>query len=86
MATEQHPLIYETVQKCFTEYELQVIKRINDDIQSRQMELENLLQQKQSREINREQELKRLQILDEQVGEQVRQIESVYNSFLESES
>jgi hypothetical protein len=60
IAQEHQESIRQTVKNCFAKYEREIIKRINDDIKSRKAELENLLQQKESREIDRANEIKRL--------------------------
>lgn len=81
---EQYEPIHQTVKDCFDTYEREVIKRINDDIKSRKAELDNLLKQKESGEINRETELKRLHSLDADVLSEVRSIESVYEYLIPS--
>ncbi|GGA50061.1 hypothetical protein CYANOKiyG1_69390 [Okeania sp. KiyG1] len=55
------------------------MKRINDDIESRRPELDNLVKQKESSEINQEKEVKRLQSLDADVLSECRNIELIYN-------
>ncbi|NES18877.1 MAG: dynamin [Symploca sp. SIO3E6] len=82
LANEQWETIYQGVKDCFQAYEQEVNKRINDDIQSRKAELDNLLQQKESQGINQEVELKRLRGLDTEVAEELRTIESVYGDLL----
>lgn len=82
IARDQWEPINQTVKDCFDAYEQEVMKRINDDIQARKAELDNLLEQKQSHEINREVEVQRLQTLDADVLAEVRNIESVYTSLL----
>jgi len=82
LAQENWEPIHQAVKECFDAYEREVSKRINDDIKSRQAELENLLKQKESREINRDTELKRLNTLDAEVLSEYRQLESVYEDLL----
>jgi replication fork clamp-binding protein CrfC len=82
VANEQSKTVYNAVKECFDAYEREVSLRINDDIQSRKSELDNLLKQKESREINRETELKRLGKLEEDVFGQLQTIESAYNNLL----
>ncbi|MEQ8961590.1 MAG: dynamin, partial [Coleofasciculus sp. C2-GNP5-27] len=82
LSQEQQEPIRQAVKDCFATYERDVIQRINDDINSRQAELDNLLKQKESREINRQMELKRLRQLDADVLAECRQIESVYEGLL----
>ena len=59
-------------------------ERIDDDIKSRQAELDNLLKQKEEREINREEELGRLNKLETDVSGEYEKIESVYQAFLKA--
>ncbi|PAX60444.1 dynamin family protein [Brunnivagina elsteri] len=82
VANEQSKTVYDAVKECFDAYEREVSVRINDDIQSRKSELDNLLKQKESREVNREAELKRLRKLEEDVFGQLQTIESAYNNLL----
>ncbi|NES18881.1 MAG: dynamin [Symploca sp. SIO3E6] len=82
VAQEQWQPIYDAIQECFANYEQEVIKRVNDDIESRKAELDNLLQQKESREINRGAELARLRQLETDVSSASGNIEKVYQDFL----
>ncbi|MFH7026124.1 MAG: dynamin family protein [Heteroscytonema crispum UTEX LB 1556] len=82
VAHEQSQTAYDAVKECFDSYEKEVSKRINDDIAARKSELDNLLKQKETREINRDSELKRLKKLEEDVFAQLQNIESAYNNLL----
>lgn len=82
VAQEQWQPIYSAVQECFDSYEREVIKRVNDDIQSRKSELDNLLKQKESHEINRTAELARLRSLDSTLQEHCQRVEFEYQSVL----
>ncbi|NEO93314.1 MAG: dynamin [Moorea sp. SIO3G5] len=82
LAEEQWQPIHDAVNECFDDYERQVIKRLNDDIKSRKDELDNLVEQKESNQVNRETELKRLRSLDADVLYKVNGIESVYGYLL----
>jgi replication fork clamp-binding protein CrfC len=82
VANEQAPTVYDAVKECFDTYEKEVSQRINDDITSRKSELDNLLQQKKTREINRESEFKRFKNLQENIIEQLKKIEAAYNNLL----
>lgn len=82
IAQEQWQPIYSAIQECFDRYEQDVMQRINDDIRSRQAELENLLQQKQSREIDRDAELARLQALEQTVVGECQNLEAAYQRLL----
>ncbi|AFY43877.1 hypothetical protein Nos7107_3292 [Nostoc sp. PCC 7107] len=82
VAHEQSQTVYNAVKECFDSYEKEVSQRINDDITSRKSELDNLVKQKQTREINRESELKRLKTLQEDVISQLQKIEASYSNLL----
>ncbi len=82
VANEQYHTVYSGVKECFDSYEKEVNNRINDDIQARKSELDNLLKQKQTREINRDAELKRLSSLREDVAAQVQKIELTYSNLI----
>jgi GTPase SAR1 family protein len=65
---EQHQqTIAQAVKKCFETYEVQVIEQINNDIAARRSELINLLNQKESHEVNRETEIERLSSIETQL-------------------
>ncbi len=82
VANEQSKTVYDAVKECFDSYEHEVSKRINDDISSRKSELDNLLKQKESREIDNESELKRLNKLESDVFSELQTIESAYSNLL----
>ena len=82
VAQEQSPTVYHAVKECFDAYDREVSRRINGDITDRQSELDNLLKQKQTQEINRDTELQRLQSLQDDVAYELKTIESIYNNLL----
>jgi replication fork clamp-binding protein CrfC len=82
VAREQWFTVNNAVKDCFDTYEGEVTKRIDDDIKSRQVELDSLLQQKQAREIDRETELARLDRLKSDVSLEMQGIETVYQNLL----
>ncbi|MEH2392304.1 MAG: dynamin family protein [Nostoc sp.] len=82
VAHEQSQVVYNAVKECFDSYEREVSKRINDDIVSRKSELDNLVKQKETREINRESEFKRLKDLQENVIAHLQKIEAAYSKLL----
>lgn len=82
IAQEQKENVYQAVKTCFDAYETEVIQRINDDIASQRSELSNLIQQKETQEINGETELQRLRTLDTDIVTEVRGVESVYDTLL----
>ncbi|MGB5915861.1 MAG: dynamin, partial [Phormidesmis sp.] len=77
IADEQTPNISKAVKECFNAYEERAIDRISGDISARKGELANLVEKKQQHQINREQEIARLQQLEKQVQENVLAIESI---------
>ncbi len=84
VAQQQWQPVYDAVKECFDTYEKEVSDRINDDINSRKAELDNLLQQKQSREINYQTELARLKKIESDVSSESQQVEVIYQNFLRS--
>ncbi|MEH2196145.1 MAG: dynamin family protein [Nostoc sp.] len=82
VAYEQSQVVDKAVKECFDSYEREVSKRINDDIISRKSELDNLVKQKQTREINREGEFNRLKNLQEDVIAHLQKIEAAYSNLL----
>ncbi len=83
VAQEQWHPIYTAVQECFDSYEKEAMDRINDDIQSRQTELDNLLKRKQEQEINLNVERERLEGLSKKVVGACEAIESSYQELLQ---
>jgi GTPase SAR1 family protein len=82
ISQEQWQPIYSAVQECFDNYEQEVIKRINDDINARKGELQNLVKQKESQEIDRVTEVNRLQQFEADVLSESQSIENLYQGFL----
>ncbi|MGD1913696.1 MAG: dynamin family protein [Rivularia sp. (in: cyanobacteria)] len=82
VAQEQSTNVYNAVKECFDAYEKEVSKRIEDDIAARKSELDNLLKQKESREINRDEELKRFKDLESDIFTQLQNVESAYSNLL----
>jgi hypothetical protein len=80
IASEQWRPIFEGVQECFNNYANQIGERINYDINSRKQELDNLLKQKQSHEIDIKAEAKRLKDLEIEIQSQIKQIDFVRES------
>jgi hypothetical protein len=68
IAQEQWQPVYQAIAKCFDVYEQELVTRINADIQSRQAELDNLVQQKESHQIDREAEIRRLQNVETKIS------------------
>jgi len=82
VAREQWQPIYDAVKECFDGYDKEVTERLNDDITSRQAELDNLMEQKESREINQKAEIERLKTLETCVSGEAKAIETIYQHFL----
>ncbi len=74
--------IGDKVIKLFEEYEDGAINRINEDIKSRQSELEELLAQKEKGDFQKEAEIQRLSKLERDVYAQVQELESTYDSLM----
>jgi hypothetical protein len=70
------------VQECFDSYEREAIERIDDDIKTRKVELQNLVKQKESQEIDRVTEVNRLQQFEADVVKESESIEAFYQGFL----
>ena len=79
---EQSFSIYQIVKECFETYQQEVVRRINDDIQSQKTEIDELIKQKESHEINRDEEIKRLRLLDNDVLQQKDNLEDAYDKLL----
>ncbi|GAB4526876.1 MAG: hypothetical protein Tsb0014_07310 [Pleurocapsa sp.] len=82
VAQEQAPKVAEAIKECFITYEQEITTRMNDDIQARKAELDNLVKQKESVEINQGIEIARLEKLEEDVSSETEKIEAAYQSFL----
>ncbi|MGK7918002.1 MAG: dynamin family protein [Prochloraceae cyanobacterium] len=82
VAQEQSPRVYDAIKECFDVYEQEVTDRMNDDINSRQAELDNLVKQKESVEINQGAEIDRLRKLQADIESQSQKIETAYQSFV----
>jgi hypothetical protein len=81
IAQEQWQTIYQAVQKCFDQYQSAVIDRINADIEARQAELENLLEQKETFTLNRDAEVKRLQNLEAAIAAEYKSLTTLTQPF-----
>lgn len=82
IAQEKYQPIYNAVQDCFDAYNQEVMQRLQEDIQARKQELDNLLEQKNSREIDRQTEVARLETLEKSVSSECESIESAYQNLL----
>ncbi|MGL6341622.1 MAG: dynamin family protein, partial [Waterburya sp.] len=86
VAREQAPKVAEAIQECFITYEREITERMNDDINSRKAELDNLVERKEAVEIDRAAEIARLQELEKTVNAEANKIESIYQNLLASYS
>ena len=78
IANEQWQPVYDGVQLCFDQYEEQVMERIEQDICDRKAELDNLVAQKESREIDRDAEIARLKEAEASIKAASRRIDEAY--------
>ena len=84
LAEQQQQPVYEGVQACFDKYEEQVMERIEQDICDRSAELNNLLAQKQTKEIDRDAEINRLKSAEATIRAASERIDIAYQSALTS--
>lgn len=82
VAQEQSFVVYQAVKECFETYQQEVVRRMNDDITARRTELNELVKQKETREVDRETEIQRLNALDDGVLKQSHQVEDAYDHLL----
>ncbi|MCD8485993.1 MAG: dynamin family protein [Desertifilum sp.] len=82
VAQEQWQPIYDAIAECFDTYEREVTERLNDDINARKAELDNLMQQKNSQEISRTAECDRFKRFAAEVSAETEQVETLYQGFL----
>lgn len=83
IASEQSEVIRKLIQDCFDAYGNEVVSRMNDDIQSRKSEIDDLVKQKNRSQIDRDAEIKRLTGLDNHILYLLHQIEDNYDFLLE---
>jgi GTPase SAR1 family protein len=86
VAKEQSPKVSAAVKECFDVYEQEIGDRMNDDIKSRKAELNNLLKQKESVEIDNNSEIERLQKIERDLHTESQKIETAYQAFLAASS
>ena len=82
IAKEQSPKVGKAIADCFTTYEREISLRMEEDIQSRQAELNNLVEQKQAVEIDRGVEIARLQQLEKEIDEAATKIDGLYQTYV----
>lgn len=84
VAQEQSPKVADAIKECFDTYEGEISTRMNQDIQSRKAELDNLVEQKQKTEIDQGVEIARLQQLESDVAQETKKVEYLYQNFSEA--
>ena len=82
IANEQWQPVYDGVQACFDKYEEQVMGKIEQDICDRKAELDNLVSQKESREIDRDAEIARLREAEVNIQAASSRIDAAYQHAL----
>lgn len=82
VAQEQWQPVCDAIKECFDAYEREVTERMNDDIGARQSELENLVKQKESYEVDRGAEIDRLRKVETEVNAEARNVDAAYQAFL----
>ncbi|MGD2183375.1 dynamin family protein [Lusitaniella coriacea] len=82
VAEEQWQPVHDAIAECFKTYEQEVTNRINEDITARKTELDNLVKQKESYEIDRATEVERLRNFEGEVNTAVETVETAYQAFL----
>jgi hypothetical protein len=83
IAQEQSFQVYQAVKECFDTYQQEVVKRMNDDIHSRKLELDELVRQKEDHEINQQAEERRLGLLDNKLLSQLHEVEDAYDQLID---
>jgi DNA-directed RNA polymerase len=86
VAQQQAKVVYQEVKKLFDSYDNEVSERMNEDIQSRQTELDQLVEQKEKGEFQREAEIKRLKNLEDNVYSEWQGLESAYERLINAKS
>jgi len=86
VARQQAQVVYQEVKKLFDGYDNEVSKRMNEDIQSRQIELDQLVEQKEKGEFQREAEIKCLKDLEDKVYFEWQGLESTYEQLINTKA
>ena len=81
IAKEQSPKVAKAIAECFDTYEQEISSRMEQDIQARKAELDNLVAQKQTVEINQGAEIARLQQLKEDINQTAEKIANLYQTY-----
>jgi hypothetical protein len=82
IACQQAETVYEEVKNLLNAFDVEVSQRMDEDIESRQAELDKLLEQKEKGEYQRETEIRRLKDLENQVYSEWQGLESTYDQLI----
>jgi hypothetical protein len=83
IANKEKITVYNSIMSIFKEFEDGVISRIDSDILSRKAELQDLLAQKESQEIDKKTEIARLNTLDSQITTQWNNVQATCDKVIE---
>lgn len=86
VAIQQSKVIYQEVKQIFENYNNEVSRQMNEDILSRERELELLIEQKESGDIDRDTEVKRLRNVEDSVYRAWQDLEISYDSLVAGKS
>ncbi|MEL6928968.1 MAG: dynamin family protein [Cyanobacteria bacterium J06600_6] len=81
ISQEQSPKVAKAISDCFDTYEQEISLRMDGDIQARKAELDNLVKQKQTVEIDRGVEIARLEKLKADIKCSAAKIDNIYQSY-----
>jgi hypothetical protein len=82
VAREQAETVYGEVTNLLNSFDVEVSRRMDEDIESRQAELDKLLEQKEKGEYQREAEIRRLENLENQVYLELQGTEAAYDQLI----
>ncbi|GAB4192117.1 MAG: hypothetical protein Fur006_36130 [Coleofasciculaceae cyanobacterium] len=80
IADQQYDSIYSSVEECFSPF-YELVDKMSNDIRSQKQQLNSLLEQKTTKEINVENEEKRLNTLKEEISSLSRQVTESYQKY-----
>ncbi|PSB67482.1 hypothetical protein C7B61_05960 [filamentous cyanobacterium CCP1] len=83
VARQKAETVHEEVKNLLNSFDIEVSQRMDEDIESRQAELDKLLEQKEKGEYQRETEIRRLKDLENQVYSEWQGLESAYDQMID---
>lgn len=83
IANKEKITVYNSIMGIFKKFEDGVTQRIDSDIMSRKAELDDLLAQKESQEVDQKAEIVRLNTLDSQILTKWNDVETIYDKVLQ---